>query len=42
MRHLLTKFAGKFRELQRTTVPYARVLGIVGDEEEEEEGTMVS
>jgi hypothetical protein len=38
---VLTKFTGKFRELQRTTVPYARVLDIVGDEDDED-GTMVS
>lgn len=38
---MLTNLAGKFRELQRTTVPYARVLDIVGDEDDED-GTMVS
>jgi hypothetical protein len=32
---------GKFRELQRTTVPYARVLDMVGDEDDED-GTMIS
>jgi len=35
------KVAGKFRELQRTTVPYARVLDIVGDEDDEDR-TMLS
>lgn len=30
---------GKFRDLQRLTVQYARILGLVDDEEDEEETT---
>jgi hypothetical protein len=38
---LLTYSTGKFRELQRTTVQYARVLDMVGDEDDED-GNMIS
>ncbi len=36
-RELLTNWAlGKFRDLQRLTVQYARILGLTADGEEEE------
>jgi protein HIRA/HIR1 len=34
-------FTGKFRELQRLTVQYARVLDLTEEEEEESSDTMI-